>query len=317
MRAKPRSWVPPIIVAASRLVLPSAATAQNFDNLVFNTITPCRVIDTRTTSTGEHPLIAGETRGFNVFGSDLSNQGGADTGCAIPGMLNQIPQTFAIAVNISAVNPQGAGTVKGWAGDTPEPTRASIVTYQALTPNLNIANAIPLAVRTTGSLGNGDDIHLKANGAGTGIVGDVVGYYTALVGGAGLGAMFSGKVALPSPTAGALTVFGYASGPTPATETCSGCDPSVVSVMSPNTPCTARDLAAKFLATSGGGTRTVTLLVNDAPTSVACSATDPNVLCDSASNSVSIPPRSELAVQIDQTAGSTSLAGVEFGFLCN
>ena len=74
---------------------------------------------------------------------------------------------MAIAVNVIAINPQGGGNLKGWAGDIAEPLRAAVVNYQALNPNLNIANATILAIRITGSLGVGEDIVLRANGAGT------------------------------------------------------------------------------------------------------------------------------------------------------
>ena len=314
MRTKAK-WAISLLIATGAGAQDLAA--QTFNNLVLNTITPCRIVDTRITASGDHPLVAGETRGFNVFGTDLSSQGGASTGCAIPGLSSGIPQTFAIAVNLVAVTPQSLGTLKGWAGDIAEPDHAAIVTYQALNPNLNIANATPLAVRTTGTLGNGQDIMIKANGGGTGVVADVVGYY-GVVSATSSGGLFSGKIAMPTPTSGAFTAFGYANGFTPGTETCQACDPSNVSVLSPSISCTARDLAIKVIATPGGGsTRTVTLFVNGQPTVVSCTATDPTVTCDSGANGVAVPSASDLAIQFSQDANGSALSGVEFGFACN
>lgn len=167
-----------------------SAWAQNFDNLLFHSLTPCRIIDTRHTSGGDHPLASTETRGFNVFG-DLSNQGGSNTGCGLPEFdVSGNPQTIAIAVNFAAVNPQGIGNLKGWAGDVLQPIHAAVVNYQALNPNLNIANAVVMAVRTSGTLGGGSDIVINANGAGTEVVADVNGYFSA-----------------ESPSAGALNLF--------------------------------------------------------------------------------------------------------------
>ena len=181
MRVKSRNTGAVIAVALLAAAGTGVAHAQSFDNLVLNTITPCRLFDTRG---GTGPLAAGETRGFNVFGSDLSSQGGSATGCGIPELLSGVPQTFAIAVNIVAANPQGLGNLKGFAGDVSEPVHATIVNYQALNPSLNIGNAQPLSVRTTAPLGNGQDIFIHAVGTGTDVVADVVGYYTT-IGGAG------------------------------------------------------------------------------------------------------------------------------------
>jgi hypothetical protein len=85
---------------------------------------------------------------------------------------------MALAVNVVAVNPQGLGNLKGWAGDISEPAHAAIVNYQALNPNLNVANAVIVSVRTSGALGSGHDIEIKANGASTEVVADVVGYFS-------------------------------------------------------------------------------------------------------------------------------------------
>jgi hypothetical protein len=146
------------------------ARAQFFDDLVLHTVTPCRLWDTRNTT----PISAGATRGFNVFGSNLSSQGGNSSGCGLPSTAPAT--TIAVAINFVATNSAGAGTLKGWAGDISEPTNASIVNYSPAT--FAIANAAIVAVRTTGTLGNGSDVILRANGAQTDTVGDVVGYFT-------------------------------------------------------------------------------------------------------------------------------------------
>jgi hypothetical protein len=290
-------------------------------NQAFHTVTPCRVIDTRTTSAGHTPLGAGETRGFSVFGADLSAQGGSSSGCGIPQLIAGAPQTYAIAINIVAVDPQGQGTLKGWAGDIDEPARASIVNYQALNPTLNVANAVPLSVRTTGALGTGQDIRLRANGAGTDVVADVVGYY-ATGGVIGSGAVQSGKISLAAPgtacPAGALNVSGYASGFTAPGEACQGCDASQVSVLSANVGCTAQRLAVRVLAPPlSGSARTITLLVDGQATALTCTVIDPAVTCDSGLSTAAVPAASSLAIEVEQKANAGPLCGIQFVFQCN
>jgi hypothetical protein len=151
------------------------ASAQSFDELVLNTVPVCKLFDTKPAFGGTGPMASGETRSFNVFGNDLSSQGGSATGCGIPELNNGIPQTFAIAVNIIVNGPQGDGKLKGWAGDLPEPATATILKYHA---NGGDANEVVLPVRISPTLGAGQDITIKAQGAGMNVAAEVVGYYT-------------------------------------------------------------------------------------------------------------------------------------------
>ena len=152
---------------------------QFFTDLVANGVVACRILDTRFTNSGNNPLAAGETRGFSVFGSNLSSQGGSNTGCGIPSLTTDgVPQAISMVVNVVAVNPQGIGNLQAWPGDIAPPTNPNIINYQALNPNLNIANEVGLGVRTTAPLGSGQDIKIKANGASTGVIADVIAYYS-------------------------------------------------------------------------------------------------------------------------------------------
>src|SRR5262249_6312584 len=140
----------------------------------------CKLFDTRPGAGGTGPLATGETRGFNVFGSSLSSQGGSSTGCGIPELNNSLPQTFAIAVNIVVIGPQGNGTLQGRAGDLSEATNATIMKYHLSNGD---ANQVALPVRTSGTLGAGQDIMIKAKGVATNVLAEVVGYYSATAGG--------------------------------------------------------------------------------------------------------------------------------------
>ena len=291
-----------------------SALAQNIDHLVFHTITPCRIIDTRVPST---PLGSNEARGFNVFGTNLSSQGGSTSGCGLPELAGDgSAQTMAIAVNVIAINPQGSGNLKGWAGDIAEPLRAGVVNYQVLNPNLNIANATILAIRTTGSLGVGEDIVLRANGAATDVVADVAGYFGPAV----TGGLFMGKISPPTVClAGQHSILGAASGLTGSSESCDSCSPTATAQLSPNVACTARNLSVKFLGSTGssGGARTATLLANGSLTPLTCTAAEPALTCASATSTASISPGSDLTIEYDTNAASGPTCAVEFGFQCN
>lgn len=164
-----------IVAIVSSLCGATGARAQNFDNLVFHTVTPCRLFDTRISQGGTGPLASQEIRGFNVFGATLSSQGGDPSGCGLPELTTDgVPQTIAIAVTMASLSPQGSGTLKMWAGDISQPVHATVVDYQSISS----ANTTAIAVRTSGTLGTGSDIVLRANGAATDVLGDVVGYYS-------------------------------------------------------------------------------------------------------------------------------------------
>ncbi|HEY7508628.1 MAG TPA: hypothetical protein VIG50_00160, partial [Vicinamibacteria bacterium] len=93
---------------------PSVLGDSNRD-LVFTPVPPCRVIDTRFAVAGK--LLAGVPRDSDVAGT-LSDQGGL-TDCLIP-----FGPATAIAVNLVAVAPSGAGNLRAWAFGDPVPNAA-------------------------------------------------------------------------------------------------------------------------------------------------------------------------------------------------
>lgn len=81
----------------------AVATGQILSpNLLFTSIQPCRVFDTR--SPGD-PLVAGAARAFTIVGdsTDFANQGGHPGGCGIPGFLEGTAQVQAVMINVAAV----------------------------------------------------------------------------------------------------------------------------------------------------------------------------------------------------------------------
>jgi hypothetical protein len=169
----------------------AAGPVQGADTLVFNSVAPCRIINTRQAVAG---ALANETRTFHVVGStsDFVAQGGKAGGCGVPGFAGPgQPQVQAVLINIVAVTPAGAGDLRGWASDGTMPT-ASILNYAKVTDEtpagvaLNIANGIGLPVRQDVE---GGDISIKADASSTHVVADVVGYwrYLTQVDGSGSG----------------------------------------------------------------------------------------------------------------------------------
>jgi Chaperone of endosialidase len=160
-----------LLAAAVPLVLSSAAQAQPGKNLIYNAMMPCRLIDTRIAGGA---LVAGTSRTFNAVGvsapGSLASQGGNPNGCPIPGFVNGFAQVQALAINLVAVGPAGAGDLVAWESDDSQPA-ASVINYM----NTNIANMVILPVRQDFQ---GNDITVRPQVSGTHLVADVVGYFT-------------------------------------------------------------------------------------------------------------------------------------------
>ena len=164
------------------LALTSAAGAHAqvlASNLLYTTLEPCRLVDTRLAG---GPLAPGVSRTFNVVGvgaaGSLALHGGSPSGCPIPGFesFSRTPRVQALAVNLVAVGAAGAGNLVAWPTDQPRPA-TSVLNYasSAALHSLNLGNGVLLGVRQD-TLGN--DITVLAQVAGTDLVVDVVGYFS-------------------------------------------------------------------------------------------------------------------------------------------
>jgi hypothetical protein len=160
------------LVACS--LVPAQAWAQQ-PQLVYFSLSPCRIVDTRLSSAGA--LTPGVARTFNVVGNtaDFAAQGGTAGGCGIPGFTGPTAQVRAVVFNFVAVNPQGAGNLRAWPTDQTVPS-ASVLNYAQVT-GLNIANGLVVPVRLDVE---GNDISIRADASGTHVVVDVVGYFAPL-----------------------------------------------------------------------------------------------------------------------------------------
>ena len=109
----------------------------------FFTVTPCRIVDTRTTT----PLGSGTTRVFTIAGT-----------CGIPSSAK------AVSVNITSVSPTGSGSITLFPGalTLPNTTTVSFVAAQTRGNNAIIALAPDGAGTIQGfaSVAGGGNVHL-------------------------------------------------------------------------------------------------------------------------------------------------------------
>jgi hypothetical protein len=90
------------------------------NDLVYTPIAPCRIIDTRSTLAG--PIAANGTRNFLAINvSSYANQGGSATNCGTLGL-----SATAVAINLTAVTPTGAGFATAYPFGTAQPLAASV-----------------------------------------------------------------------------------------------------------------------------------------------------------------------------------------------
>lgn len=140
--------------------VPAAALPAVPDGAVYVPLTPCRVADTRATSS----MQPGATRGIQVggTGAGFRAQGGRSGGCGVP------DDAVAAELSISAVTPSGNGYLRAWpTGVTPP--NATFVNYSARQGTTN-TGAIPLGSGT-------QDLTLGNYAARAHYVVDVQGYY--------------------------------------------------------------------------------------------------------------------------------------------
>ena len=147
---------------------PLGATAG--ERLVYTSVAPCRIVDTRVAGGSLAPAAP---RDFRVTGLDLSSQGGSATGCGVP-----FGRADAAIINFVAVNPVGVGNLRAWAYRTPVPPAptASVLNY---TTGFNIANGIAVPICDPLEAGQTcpNDLRVRADTSGTHLVADVVGYF--------------------------------------------------------------------------------------------------------------------------------------------
>jgi hypothetical protein len=154
-------------------------------DLIFTPVTPCRLIDTRLAGGA---FVANETRNYDLIGpANYAGIGGNAAGCNIPGGTIPITPTTignsvrALVLNFVAVFPAGNGNLRAWPTNQAIPL-ASILNYA---PALYAVANGPVVKTCDATVGAGNpcplgDLSIRADTAGTDIVVDVLGYFTAV-----------------------------------------------------------------------------------------------------------------------------------------
>ncbi|MCX7032365.1 MAG: hypothetical protein NT046_00095 [Arenimonas sp.] len=90
------------------------------NDLVFTPVAPCRILDTRSTAAGA--IANNSTRSFvAINASNFTSQGGSATNCGTLGL-----NATAVAINLTAVTPSGAGYATAFPFGTAQPVAASV-----------------------------------------------------------------------------------------------------------------------------------------------------------------------------------------------
>jgi hypothetical protein len=159
-----------LVNAAPTAPIVTGADSVAYDVSFFVPITPCRLLDTRATSTvgpRSTPIGAGEVLTVDV------------TGAVITYGLCSIPiGATAILINITAVSPTATSFLTLYASDAARPNASNLnfVAGQPPTPNLVNVELSPPAMPVPGQSFN------IYNDAGTvNVIGDVSGYYLPVV----------------------------------------------------------------------------------------------------------------------------------------
>src|SRR5688572_20974638 len=116
-----------------------------YGSSVLHTVPTCVLFNTRL---GGGAMAADEIRTFHVVGSSSNfiAQGGTPGGCGIPGFADSQPVATAAVINLIAFKPTGRGSLRVWPSDQTQPPD-DLLTFQQMTPELNISNAAVIAVR--------------------------------------------------------------------------------------------------------------------------------------------------------------------------
>jgi hypothetical protein len=131
------------------------------DNLLYNPINPCRIVDTRNAGGA---IAGGTTRSFDVDNpSSFAFQGGFNGPCGIP-----FGVAAAVEMTVTTTNAAAPGYITAWAVGAPQPL-ASILNYY---PGVNIADTVIVPVLP----GSGNDFFVFSS-ATSDLVVDVLGYF--------------------------------------------------------------------------------------------------------------------------------------------
>jgi hypothetical protein len=160
-----RGGLTAVTIAAS-LLLPFAswARADVPPGLVYTPVPPCVLV--RTVGSAAGKMAADETREFLARGAtNLSAQGGTPSGCGIP------DDAAVLSLSLRVANAAGAGQLKAWASDQPEPPTI-LVDYSSEGTGISVPATVELCSASCAA-----DFEIKTVKSGAQVRVDVVGYF--------------------------------------------------------------------------------------------------------------------------------------------
>jgi hypothetical protein len=163
-----------LILAVTALVTMSnssfAQLGSTDKDLVYTPVTPCRVLDTRTSQGGTGAIAANSSKHFKVWGqTSFAAQGGSATNCG----LTAGSDVAAVAMNFTVVTPAAGGFITAYpfGGALPVAATVNFQVGDIARGDFTIAK-----VTQTGSAATN---HLSVFSTSLAdVVGDVVGYYS-------------------------------------------------------------------------------------------------------------------------------------------
>src|SRR5688500_18140229 len=117
------------LTLATALTLSAALLSAQDNDMVFVSVNPCVIFDTRPAFSTAGAFGAEETRSYYIAGTiaDFGAQGGSAGGCGVPGWSGGAPVAQAVFMNYVAIEPQGAGQIKSWDFDETVHEQGSLI----------------------------------------------------------------------------------------------------------------------------------------------------------------------------------------------
>jgi hypothetical protein len=161
---------------ATLLAFSSIPAQATDDNLVYVAVEPCRLADTRTSEGGTGPIGINSFKYFQVYGSDLSGQGGNAGGCAHPRAGTGVEPLAISAYVVAVPTPiSGPGNLTAYPSDQSPPSNTiATVNWGA---GQVIGNTTNVKLCQPGSCPSGGQMAIIAFSSEQNVVIDVQGYY--------------------------------------------------------------------------------------------------------------------------------------------
>jgi hypothetical protein len=162
-----------ILTIAALVTMSTSAFAQlgsTDKDLVYTPVTPCRVLDTRTSQGGTGEIAANSSKHFKVWGqTSFAAQGGAASNCG----LTAGSDVAAIAMNFTVVTPASGGFITAYPFGGALPVAATV--------NFQIGDIArgDFTIAKITQTGSAATNHLSVfSTSNADVVGDVVGFYS-------------------------------------------------------------------------------------------------------------------------------------------